>query len=240
LEQLDYLWRYQEIEDMLDQYNKERKKMPLVEQLNKLKGDILEKQELALQFGQKVKEKDEAYKEIRGRYESLSREFYAGKQKLETEKAQDVSELSELRDKASALKDNLAAVKADLQKLKPDIDELDAELTKVREELMAMTQKYRELKEQYDQQIKEMGISVDELRQERQELKALIDKDLMEKYQKLRKHKHMAVALVSDGKCSGCNMSLPSAILTAVKEGKQIIECENCGRILYYKSELDS
>ncbi|MDK2992848.1 MAG: uncharacterized protein PWP48_2081 [Clostridiales bacterium] len=234
MEQLDYLWRYQEIEDMLDRYNKERKKIPLSVQLNKLKKDILDKQEAISEMGKLVKEKNEAYKQIRGRYETLSKEFYGDKERLSSANKSDSNELKELNAKAGSYINDLTAIRSDLQALKPDIDRLDADLIKARNELKQMSEEYNQLKKQYEAQIKEIGISADELRKEKQELKARIDKELMDKYQMLRKHKQMAIALVDKDKCSGCNMSLPSAILTAVKEGKKIIECENCGRILYY------
>ena len=35
--------------------------------------------------------------------------------------------------------------------------------------------------------------------------------------------------------CGGCNMSLPQATLRKMKNDSGIIECENCGRILYIK-----
>jgi hypothetical protein len=234
LEQLDYLWRYQEIEDMLDRYNKERKKIPLSVQLNKLKKDILDKQEAISEMGKLVNEKNEAYKQIRGRYETLSKEFYGDKERLSSANKSNSNELKELNAKASSYINGLTAIRSDLQALKPDIDKLDADLIKARNELKQMSEEYNQLKKQYEAQLKEIGISADELRKEKQELKVRIDKELMDKYQMLRKHKQMAIAMVDKDKCSGCNMSLPSAILTAVKEGKKIIECENCGRILYY------
>lgn len=236
MEQLDYLWRYQEIENMLDRYNKERKKIPLSAQLNELKKSILDKQEVMSQMGKSVREKNEAYKQIRSRYETLSKEFYAGKDKLNTDGVSTIAALNELRDKAKSYIDDLALLRSDLQPLKSDIDKLDADIVKIRAELKQMSDEYNELKRQYEDQLKDIGISADELRKERQELKAVIDKELLDKYQMLRKHKHMPIALIDEDKCSGCNMSLPSAILTAVKEGQRIIECENCGRILYYKN----
>ena len=41
------------------------------------------------------------------------------------------------------------------------------------------------------------------------------------------------MARLIDGQCSGCFMSLPSATLLELKEGNRIVECDNCGRILY-------
>jgi len=32
--------------------------------------------------------------------------------------------------------------------------------------------------------------------------------------------------------CGGCNMSMPSVVLRAIKGGSTIVECETCGRII--------
>lgn len=40
------------------------------------------------------------------------------------------------------------------------------------------------------------------------------------------------VALVNGNKCGGCNMELPAVVARRLKE-QDIVECDNCGRILY-------
>lgn len=235
MEQLDYLWRYQEIEQMLDRYNAERKKIPILARLNKLKKDILDKQEAISQMGKTVKDKNESYKQIREKYEDVAKNLHSDKDKFAKDGIADDRELTEFQNKIKSYASEVEAARSALQTLKTDIERLDEELVKVRNELKTLSNEYNELKKQYEEQIKSIGISVDEIKKEKQELKARLDKNLLDKYQALKKHKHTAVALLDGDKCSGCNMSLPSVVLTAVKEGKRIIECENCGRILYYK-----
>ena len=41
------------------------------------------------------------------------------------------------------------------------------------------------------------------------------------------------MAKLINGQCSGCFMSLPSATLLDIRSGDRIVECDNCGRILY-------
>ena len=41
------------------------------------------------------------------------------------------------------------------------------------------------------------------------------------------------MAKVENYQCSGCNMSLPTSTVKRVATGEGIVECENCGRILY-------
>ncbi|NQW99742.1 nucleic acid-binding protein, partial [bacterium] len=43
----------------------------------------------------------------------------------------------------------------------------------------------------------------------------------------------VAVAPLRDGKCEGCHMRLIASTVMKVNTGKEIAQCEDCGRILY-------
>ncbi|MFR4008262.1 MAG: zinc ribbon domain-containing protein [Christensenellales bacterium] len=60
-----------------------------------------------------------------------------------------------------------------------------------------------------------------------------LDPALLAQYQAIKKNRANPVALVENEQCQGCNMSLPSLTLSRLRDGKEIVECENCGRILY-------
>jgi predicted nucleic acid-binding Zn-ribbon protein len=41
------------------------------------------------------------------------------------------------------------------------------------------------------------------------------------------------VAPLQDGKCGGCHMKLIASTVVAVQSAREIVRCEDCGRILY-------
>ena len=45
------------------------------------------------------------------------------------------------------------------------------------------------------------------------------------------------IAPVVHSKCGGCNMSLPMVMLKRIATTDGIVECENCGRILYSNAD---
>ena len=45
------------------------------------------------------------------------------------------------------------------------------------------------------------------------------------------------MAEIRQDRCGGCNMALASLVIQNVKDKGRIIECENCGRILYSRKE---
>ncbi len=60
-----------------------------------------------------------------------------------------------------------------------------------------------------------------------------LDPQLLAKYRSIKQHCTPPMAKLVNGQCSGCFMSLPSATLLEIRNGSRIVECDNCGRILY-------
>ena len=64
-----------------------------------------------------------------------------------------------------------------------------------------------------------------------------IDPTTMQRYRRARQHHSAPVVKVENGKCSGCNMSLPMALLKRLSAPGTLLECENCGRLLYAQQQ---
>ena len=73
-----------------------------------------------------------------------------------------------------------------------------------------------------------------ELAKERETLASKIDDDLLHRFERLFNSKgDAAVVAIEHGVCTGCHMKVTTATAARVKTGKEIVSCENCGRILY-------
>src|ERR1043166_3319304 len=74
----------------------------------------------------------------------------------------------------------------------------------------------------------------EELAKERDELAAKVDGDLLGRFERLFNSKgDAAIVAIEHGVCTGCHMKVTTATASQVKAGKEIVSCENCGRILY-------
>jgi uncharacterized protein len=74
----------------------------------------------------------------------------------------------------------------------------------------------------------------EELAKEREALGSKIDGDLLHRFERLFNSKgDAAVVAIEHGVCTGCHMKVTTATAARVKTGKEIVSCENCGRILY-------
>lgn len=73
-----------------------------------------------------------------------------------------------------------------------------------------------------------------ELTKERSDLAGKIDEDLLNRFDRLFESKgDAAVVALEHEVCTGCHMKVTTATAVHVKAGKEIVSCEQCGRILY-------
>ncbi|MGI8820691.1 MAG: zinc ribbon domain-containing protein [Chthoniobacterales bacterium] len=74
-----------------------------------------------------------------------------------------------------------------------------------------------------------------ELQNERAEIASRVDEDVLDRYQRLFASKRdAAVVGLEHEVCTGCHMKITPQTSHRVKSGKEIVSCEQCGRILYW------
>lgn len=77
-------------------------------------------------------------------------------------------------------------------------------------------------------------------RDERLRVATRIDGSILERYERILTSKgDTALANVSDGACSGCYMTLPPQTVIEVKRADRLMECQSCGRILFWRPDPD-
>jgi len=85
--------------------------------------------------------------------------------------------------------------------------------------------------------VKQIGFDVEgreKLEEARNELTAKLDKRLLFNYEKLRKRYKRSIVPVKDDVCLGCFMRVPTQLITRGRKDQDVINCEGCGRILYW------
>ena len=121
----------------------------------------------------------------------------------------------ELMEKSDTLRQALEEAKDKLSKAESSVEE---ELT---------TYDQREVEE------KKRLIEVKALREKA--ASKIDDEDLIELYDRLRKARgsNAVVTCSESGQCRGCHVKVTPATLIKVNADKEVVQCENCGRILY-------
>lgn len=83
--------------------------------------------------------------------------------------------------------------------------------------------------------------TLEEVRQQRAEAAAKMDRNILNAYERLRKsRKGVAVAEALDGGCSACHMALRLQFFQDLRRGDRVMFCESCGRILYYNPPVEA
>lgn len=81
---------------------------------------------------------------------------------------------------------------------------------------------------------KTLAERLQELEKERAEIASKVDEDLLSLFERLFASKGDAAVVGLDHEfCTGCHMKVTTQTAHRVKSGKEIVNCEQCGRILY-------
>jgi hypothetical protein len=112
-------------------------------------------------------------------------------------------------------------------RLKLEVAEEDKKATGAKESVS------RQLKD-LEEKSKTLEARLAELKKERENLAGTIDEDLLDRFDRLFASKgDAAVVALEHDVCTGCHMKVTTATANFVKVGKEIVNCEQCGRILY-------
>ena len=61
-----------------------------------------------------------------------------------------------------------------------------------------------------------------------------VDPSLLRRYDHIWRDKgHPGLAVVSGGSCGHCHTSVPGLVMRRLREGTDILQCDNCTRIYY-------
>jgi uncharacterized protein len=144
-------------------------------------------------------------------------------------------------DEFQALGHEIERYENEIRKIEDEELELMVEADKIKIDLAEEEKKAAAVKESIarqtadlDEKSKALESRLEELTRERADLAGKIDEDLLAGFERLFKSKgDAAVVAIKHGVCTGCHMKVTSATASRARAGKEIVSCENCGRILY-------
>ena len=129
----------------------------------------------------------------------------------------------------------------EIRKLEDQELELMDQGDKLKIEVAAEEKKAAATKDSIARQMNDLGeksktleARLQELSKERKELAEKMDEDLLNRFERLFVSKgDSAIVAIEHGVCTGCHMKLTIATIKAAEAGSEILNCEQCGRILY-------
>ena len=175
--------------------------------------------------------------------QKMNRQYQQVLKRLELE----TSEFDTLRDDTETTAEEVTEFRHDIEKLNRESIALEKELSVALSTLEKQISEYQKTrqaavrdKKEYDN-VKEICIKERDDTQKQinffdaqmANIEKNIDQRQMTRYKRARQHHGMPLVPVKGGKCSGCNMALPTLALSRLSSPNAIAECENCGRLLY-------
>jgi predicted nucleic acid-binding Zn-ribbon protein len=144
-------------------------------------------------------------------------------------------------DEFQALGHEIERYENEIRKIEDDELELMDQADKLKLQLASEEKKAATAKDSISRQLidldeksKTLESRLQGLSKERAELATRIDEDLLNRFDRLFKSKgDAAVVALEHEVCTGCHMKVTTATAMSVKTGKEIVSCEQCGRILY-------
>ena len=224
MNKLDALWQYQQAELEADKLENKLKSTPARQKLNKLFNFLKEQQNAIAGIQKTLDSRQQAVDKLQTQIDELAHkyELELGEFKIMLNDDEcTAEEMTESRRSVERIMKKAEAAKRELYDAIAQIEKSAAE--------------YKETYAKAAKAKKEYDAARSECEQEAaaDEAAKAVDAELLARYKRIKGRYAVPMAKVENNQCSGCNMSLPTSTVKRVATGEGIVECENCGRILY-------
>jgi uncharacterized protein len=170
---------------------------------------------------------------------------------IEKEVAVHQGRLSKFRDQLMAVKTNVEyqAMQKEIEFAQKEIkgledsilermlegDDLTAGLKKAEGELASEQKAVDEEKRALTAELAQLRTTVERLTAERKTLVSSLDPKVLAIFESVSRRRHgVAMAQARDGICTICHVRLRPQIFNTILRNEDILQCDSCGRILYY------
>ena len=180
----------------------------------------------------RVAELQKTYRQQEAEAQTIQAQIEKSNEKLKTVKTNKeyqagLQEIEDLNQLQSGIEDKM------LENLEA-IDEAESAVASERDNFAAFSRQTEQEKAQVETESVEMQQKLKQLQQERAQLVAAIDPDLIEKYEQTKQYTGaVAVAAVKDAVCQGCHMNIPPQMYNELQRFDRLLVCPHCERIIY-------
>jgi predicted nucleic acid-binding Zn-ribbon protein len=135
-----------------------------------------------------------------------------------------------------ATRKQIAALETEILKCMEEVEQLDAEIEVRAPDVEKKRAEVDLSLDSLDREQEEANRQSIILNQRRDELSEHLPRSLFASYDRMsRLRRGQALAEVRDGICTACRMKVRPKVFSDVRKGENLVTCESCGRILYYK-----
>ena len=231
--QLEKLWQFMQVDMEADKFEAKIRQSEKRQKLLKQRNFLMDQKNNMKKLESDVAAMTDRLEAVRDDAERLQKVLTGLMEELESNPPTSEEEANARMEPVQKLMDNLTRYEQELSKMRKDAEVKDRQQREIRVRAAKTKQEFDQLKQEYDVEFKQDTTTLKEMRARTEQESRKIDPQMLEKYRTIKQHCTPPMAKLVEGQCSGCFMSLPSATLLELKNGERIVECDNCGRIIY-------
>lgn len=192
----------------------------LGEQLSLKKDEIENLNQQAASFEEKIELTTEKYKKLENQQSNIK-------------KVDEFNALTQEMTSVEREKSNLETQASNIFDKKVEQEEV---LEKIKESLKASEENSIELEKEIKSSIDNINSEGQSLKNQRDELVSLCEKEMLKTYERLlRNKKDRVIVPIQNRTCSGCHIALTLQHENQVRKGDALIFCEHCSRIHFWQ-----
>lgn len=233
MDQLTMLWEYQ-VEDMkADKMANDIRRSPLRQKMENDRNLFMERQKQYKQIEEQVAVLADRKDAIRDALARATDHLSGLQARFEQNPPQELEAVRAMMAEVSKCRETIVSYEQEMKRLTQEANTNDQRGNSIRTEAARLRSEFEQLKAQYDKEMPDKKAQQEAQRAAADKKAEDIDPTLMEHYKRIKKHITPPLSRLINGQCSGCNTSLPSAVLHRVRNASdEIVECESCGRMI--------
>lgn len=231
--ELKALWDFMQVDMAADNFEAEMRKSPNRQKLIKRRNFLMEQQANMKKIEGEIAVMQDRLEAVRDEAQRLEGVLSATLEDISANPPATLEDTQRKMDAVQKLSDTLTHYEQELSKMRKDADSRDRQQKDIRVRAAKAKQEYDQVRQVYDKEFKEDTAKLSQMRADIEKEAAKQDRALLSRYRAIKQHCTPPMARLSNDQCCGCFVQLPSATLRLIKEGRDIVECDNCGRILY-------
>jgi len=235
--QLDTLWQFMQVDMEADGFETRMRQSANRQKLIKARDFLKDQQANMKKLENDVAVMQDRLEAVKDEAARLEKVLAGLSEDLAANPPQNVEEAQKQAESVQKLLETLSRYEQELQKMRKDAEVKDRQQKEIRVRAAKTKQEYDQVKQDYDKEFKADTVKLQKMRDRTEQESKKVEPGLLAKYRNIKQHCTPPMAKLVNGQCSGCFMSLPSATLLDIRNGDRIVECDNCGRILYDAGE---
>lgn len=233
---MEALWAYQQCDMEADRFENSMRQAPNRLKLLKERDFLQEQQNNMKRIEREVSimaDRLDALRDEETRLHGVLDNLLAAVKDLTEEQTEEIDRQIAA---AAKLEETLLTYEQEIAKMRKDSEARDRLQRDIRLRAARTKADFDEHKKAYDVEFKRDKAHLEELRRAAEAESKKVDPELLAKYRSIKQHIAPPIAKLNGNRCGGCNMELSAATLSAMN-GKDFIECDNCGRALFRGAE---